>query len=96
MKIKYFIAYAALLYQYCKQYGFYTKANDYDYEQLLVQFRTINQCTDMEQVYSIVENVAEDIVNKSALYSYFGTRDETIEFIINDILNGMVTIRYTK
>lgn len=90
MKINYFVAYVTLLKQYCKRHGFYLSPELNDL------FRTINHCTEMEQVYSIVENVAEDIVDHSSRDSYFGTHDETIECIINDILNGMVTIRYTK
>lgn len=90
MKIKYFIAYIALFRSYCNRYRFYYS------DELAKLFLTINHCTEMEQVYSVVENVAEDIVNHSTRDSYLGSRDETIECIINDILNDMVTIRYTK
>ena len=97
MKIKFFRSYSAELQQYCINNGFYTRGDNRAYSELFVLFRSINKCTEMEQVYSIVENVAEDIVDHSSLDSYFGTRDETIEEIINDILNtNMVTIWYTR
>ena len=97
MKINFFRSYAIELQQYCINNGFYTKGDNRAYSELFDMFRSINLCTEMAQVYSIVENVAEDIVNHSSLDSYFGSRDETIEEIINDILNSnMVTIRYSK
>lgn len=96
MKINFFRSYAEDLRQYCINNGFYTRGDNRAYSKLFEMFRGINHCTEMDQVYTIVENVAEDIINHSSLDSYFGTRDETIEEMINDILNDMVTIRYTK
>jgi len=90
MKIKYFIGYVTLLHNYCYKHNFYYSA------ELAKLFRSINHCTEMEQVYSVVENVAEDIITHSSRDTYFGTEDETFECIINDILNDMVQIRYTK
>lgn len=90
MKINYFLAHISLLRQYCYRQGFYYSLD------LGKLFLTINHCTEMEQVYSVVENVADEIINYSSRDSFFGTKDETFECIINDILNDMVTIRYTK
>ena len=96
MKINFFRPYGEKLRQYCINNGFYTRGDNRAYSELFEMFRGINHCTEMEQVYTIVENVTEDIINHSSLDSYFGTRDETFEEIINDILNDMITIRYMK
>ena len=96
MKIKFFSVCVEELRQYCIYNGFYTSGDNRAYSELFEMFRGINHCTEMEQVYTIVENAAEDIINHSSLDSYFGTREETFEEIINDILNDMVTIRYMK